>query len=188
MAQNTGISINLISIERLAQMGSRDKIRFILNEVRRGKVLVLERGLTANEEAELIKTTMANIDHRTFIGIEMQSYSREDVTKGSWLSKLLGRKQPPRMSVIGPADLLKTVHKDGNMIQAMILTKESIVGEGKGQKKTLPAPPQGKKMPSEVSNRATPNAGAEPQSLNTTSSDSKNEEAHPKEEKSSEGN
>lgn len=143
MAQRAGISINLISIERLTQMGSRDKIRFILNEVKRGKVLVLERGLTAREEAELIKTTMANIDHKTFIGIEMQSYSQEDVKKGNWLSKLLRRKQPPRMSVIGPADLLKTIHKDGNMIQAMILTRESIVGEkSPDQREGLPPPPE----------------------------------------------
>ncbi len=143
MAQMAGISINLISIERLTQMGSRDKIRFILNEVKRGKVLVLERGLTAREEAELIKTTMANIDHKTFIGIEMQSYSQEDVKKGNWLSKLLRRKQPPRMSVIGPADLLKTIHKDGNMIQAMILTRESIVGEkSPEQREGLPPPPE----------------------------------------------
>lgn len=143
MEQMAGISINLISIERLTQMGSRDKIRFILNEVKRGKVLVLERGLTAREEAELIKTTMANIDHKTFIGIEMQSYSQEDVKKGNWLSKLLRRKQPPRMSVIGPADLLKTIHKDGNMIQAMILTRESIVGEKNSeQREGLPPPPE----------------------------------------------
>jgi hypothetical protein len=140
MAQNSGISINLISIERLTNFSSRDKIRFILNEVKRGKVLVLERGLTAEEEAELIKTTMANIDQETFIGIEMQSYSQEDIKKGKWLSKLLRRKQPPRMSVIGPADLLKTVHKDGNMIQAMILTKETIVGEKDNSNKRPPPP------------------------------------------------
>lgn len=134
MVQRAGIAINLISMERLTSMNSREKIRFILNEVRRGNVLVLERGLTATEEAELIKTTMANIDQDTFIGIEMQSYSQEDVRKGNWLSKLLRRKQPPRMSVIGPADLLRTIHKDGNMIQAMILTRETIVGgEGKGR-------------------------------------------------------
>jgi hypothetical protein len=56
-----GININLISIERLAQFSSKDKIRYILREVKRGNVLVLEQGLTAQEEAELIKTTMSNI-------------------------------------------------------------------------------------------------------------------------------
>jgi hypothetical protein len=142
MAQGTGININLISIERLAGMTSMEKIRFILTEVKRGNVLVLERGLTATEEADLIKTTMSNINHDTFIGIEMQSYSQEDVKRGSWLDKLLRRKQEPRMSVIGPADLLRTVHKDGNMIQTMVLTKESIVGEEKKGKKDLPPPPE----------------------------------------------
>ncbi len=143
MAHNAGISINLISIERLTTLSSRDKIHFILNEVKRGKVLVLERGLTAEEEAELIKITMANIDQDTFIGIEMQSYSQEDVKKGNWLAKLLRRKQEPRMSVIGPADLLKTIHKDGNMIQTMVLTKETIIGEEKkNQNNMLPPPPR----------------------------------------------
>jgi hypothetical protein len=131
-----GININLISIERLAQFSSRDKIRFILNEVKRGNVLVLEQGLTAQEEAELIKTTMADINQDTFIGIEMQSYSQEDIKKGSWLSKLLRRKQPPRMSVIGPADLLRTIHKDGNMIQAVVLNKE------RGGEASRPPPPR----------------------------------------------
>jgi hypothetical protein len=135
-----GININLISIERLAQFSSRDKIRYILSEVRRGNVLVLEQGLTAEEEAELIKTTMSNIDQDTFIGIEMQSYSQEDLNKGSWLSKLLRRKQPPRMSVIGPADLLRTIHKDGNMIQAVVLTQEGV--DKGGTKSEKPPPPK----------------------------------------------
>jgi hypothetical protein len=135
-----GININLISIERLTQFSPRDKIRFILNEVKRGNVLVLEQGLTAQEEAELIKTTMSDIDQDTFIGIEMQSYSQEDFNKGSWLSKLLRRKQPPRMSVIGPADLLRTIHKDGNMIQAVVLSKEKKVGQN--TKSELPPPPK----------------------------------------------
>jgi hypothetical protein len=148
MAKGQGISINLISLERLEALNSQQKIRFIFEEVRKGNVLVLEQGLTAQEEAELIKTTMANIDHDTFIGIEMQSYSQEDVKRGSWLDKLLGRKQPPRMSVIGPADLLKTIHKDGNMIQTMVLTKESIVGEEKKAEKVLPPPPKDIERPS----------------------------------------
>jgi hypothetical protein len=150
-----GININLISIERLTNLSSRDKIRFILHEVKRGNVLVLERGLTAEEEAELIKTTMSNIDQDTFIGIEMQSYSQEDVKKGSWLSKLLRRKQPPRMSVIGPADLLRTVHKDGNMIQAMILTKETIVGD-ESKKREKPPPPKSMKTSASSPNSAAP--------------------------------
>jgi hypothetical protein len=157
-----GININLISIERLTQFSPRDKIRFILSEVKRGNVLVLEQGLTAQEEAELIKTTMADIDQDTFIGIEMQSYSQEDINKGSWLSKLLRRKQPPRMSVIGPADLLRTIHKDGNMIQAVVLTKEKKVEQN--TKSERPPPPKNRIVSSaSTNNESKQNSASTPQ-------------------------
>jgi len=39
-----GISIDLISTEKLDELGG-DKIRFILDAVKLGKVLVLEKGL-----------------------------------------------------------------------------------------------------------------------------------------------
>ncbi|UCE73187.1 MAG: DUF2073 domain-containing protein [Methanomassiliicoccales archaeon] len=185
-----GININLISIERLSQMSSSEKIRFILYEVRRGNVLVLEQGLTATEEAELIKTTMAKIDQDTFIGIEMQSYSQEDVTKGNWLSKLLRRKQPPRMSVIGPANLLKTIHKDGNMIQAMVLTRETIVGEGKGQGQRGPGPVQ--KAPTQTPTTTgqvapPPQNPQTPQNTQTPPSTPKKEEGQPQDKDKNEG-
>jgi hypothetical protein len=131
MADDTtdGVKINLISSRKLDSMNSQEKLRFILDEVKKGTVLVLERGLTATEEINLIKATMSEINHDTFIGIEMQSYSSRDLDTGGVLSRLLGRRRVPKMSVIGPANLLKTIHKDGNIIQAMILTGESISGE-----------------------------------------------------------
>ena len=122
-----GVLINLISSRKLDQMSSDQKLGFILDEVRRGTVLVLERGLTAIEEINLIKATMSAIDQDTFIGIEMQSYSSDDIRRGSWLDKLLRRVKLPRMTVIGPADMLQTIHKDGSMVQAMILTSKKII-------------------------------------------------------------
>jgi len=124
---DNGIKINLISSRKLDSMTSQEKLRFIIDEIKKGTVLVLERGLTAEEEINLIKTTMSEIDHQTFIGIEMQSYSAQDLEANSWINKLLGRARVPKMSVIGPANLLKTIHKNGSIIQAMILTGESIV-------------------------------------------------------------
>jgi hypothetical protein len=121
-----GIKINLISSRKLDSMSSQEKLRFILDQVKNGVVLVLERGLTAVEEIDLIKSTMSEIDHDTFIGIEMQSYSPNDLEAGSWFSRILGRSRLPKMSVIGPASLLKPIRKDGNIIQAMILTGKAI--------------------------------------------------------------
>jgi len=127
-----GIPINLISRESLEVLQSGERIDFVLNEVKEGKVLILEMGLNAVEEATLIEQTMKEIDHETFIGIEIQSYansfSRDN--GGSWLDRLLKRKKPPRMAVIGPANLLRTIHKDGNVIQTMLITKEQVIDEG----------------------------------------------------------
>ena len=60
-----GVKINLISSRKLDSMNSQEKLRFILDEIKRGTVLVLERGLTAEEEINLIKTTMSEINHHT---------------------------------------------------------------------------------------------------------------------------
>lgn len=122
---SNGVNIHLVSRDKLEAMPTSEKIRFILDEVEHGKILVLERGLSAPEEAKLIEATMAEIDQNTFIGIEMQSYGQE---KQHQLAKLFGGKPPrPRMAVIGPANKLKTIHKDSQEIRALVLTSEAVV-------------------------------------------------------------
>ena len=66
---------------------------------------------------------MSEIDHDRFIGIEMQSYEN----KNENIFVRLLRKNRTRMEVIGPADLLKTVYKDGDIIQTIVLTKGKIM-------------------------------------------------------------
>lgn len=121
----SGISIDLISTERLEEMG-KDKIHFIVDQVKTGKVLVLEKGLSSSEELELIRVTMSEIDHDSFIGVETPGFTG-NVTKRGFLARLLGRTPPPRMMVVGPADLLKTIKKDGRTIEAIILTREAAL-------------------------------------------------------------
>ena len=41
--------------------------------------------------------------------------------KPSFVQKILGIVRKPRMTVIGPADLLQTVSKDSNMIETKII-------------------------------------------------------------------
>jgi hypothetical protein len=123
--EGSGISIDLISTERLEEIGS-GKIDFILEQVRNGKVLVLEKGLTSSEELELIRITMTQIDHDSFIGVETPGFTG-NVSRRSFIQRLLGRSPPPRMMVVGPAHLLKTIKKDGRTIEALILTREQVV-------------------------------------------------------------
>ncbi len=123
-----GVKINLISQQKLNEFTSPDRIKFILEEVKNGTVLVLEKGLSPAEEISLIEQTMTEIDQDTFIGVEIERYA--DDIKTNWLSRILRRTgRTSRMTVIGPAHLLKTIHKDNKVIQAMILTKKAVVGE-----------------------------------------------------------
>jgi uncharacterized protein len=112
------IAVNLVSRQKLDEFTANEKIKFILKEVQNGKVLVLEQGLTALEQSDLIEKTMKEIKQDTFIGIEMEGYGEE---KPSFFKKLLGVIQKPRMTVIGPAHLLKTINKDNNMIETKII-------------------------------------------------------------------
>lgn len=116
--KDKGISVNLISRQKLEELSSNEKLDFILKEVQSGKVLVLEQGLTSMEQTSLIEHTMREIEQDTFIGIEMEGYSED---KPTFLQKFLGKMKKPRMIVIGPADLLKTIRKDNNMIQTKII-------------------------------------------------------------------
>ncbi|MBN1390473.1 MAG: DUF2073 domain-containing protein [Candidatus Thermoplasmatota archaeon] len=119
-----GISIDLISTERLEELGE-GKIRFILDQVKKGKVLVLEKGLNATEELELIRVTMTEIDQDSFIGVETPGFTG-NMSRRTFFQRLLRRSPPPRMMVVGPAHLLKTIKKDGRTIEALILTKEEL--------------------------------------------------------------
>ena len=116
--KDKGISVNLISRQKLEELSSNEKLDFILKEVQKGKVLVLEQGLTSMEQTNLIEHTMREIEQDTFIGIEMEGYNEDRPT---FLQKFLGKMKKPRMTVIGPADLLKTIRKDNNMIQTKII-------------------------------------------------------------------
>jgi len=116
--KDKGITFNLVSRKKLDQFSSEEKLKFILKEVKKGKILVLEHGLTSFEQANLIENTMKEIEQETFIGIEMEGYTED---RPSIIQKVFGKIKKPRMTVIGPADLLKTIKKDNNIIQTQII-------------------------------------------------------------------
>ncbi|RZN15338.1 MAG: DUF2073 domain-containing protein [Methanosarcinales archaeon] len=124
MSQNknnsqTNIQLDFISEGKLAQMAPMEKIRMLLDEVRSGKIVVLERGLAPDEEAKLIEMTMTEIIPDEFSGIEIESYPIEQNT--SFLRKILGKNTTKtRLTIIGPADQLKTIRKDRDMITAIV--------------------------------------------------------------------
>jgi len=80
LKREEGISFNLISSNKLDKLSSTEKLKFILNEVKKGKILVLEHGLTPLEQTSLIENTMREIEQDTFIGVEMEGYEQENPT------------------------------------------------------------------------------------------------------------
>ncbi|UCH88206.1 MAG: DUF2073 domain-containing protein [Thermoplasmata archaeon] len=132
MAAPTRIQINLISKDTLDKMTTEERLRFIITEVKLGKVLILEHGLTASEQFELNKLTMSEIDHESFIGIEMPGFSA-DYKKPSFVDRIFRRRKTPRMMAIGPAKLMKIIKKDPSFIQTIVTPGEGgefMTGEG----------------------------------------------------------
>jgi hypothetical protein len=114
------VQMDLISGDKLENMTSMEKIRLILDKVKTGRIVVLESGLTPDEEVRLIEMTMTEIRVDEFSGIEIESYpSRKE---GSFFDKLFGRAIKGRMTVIGPANQLRTIEKD----KYQIITKVSV--------------------------------------------------------------
>ena len=114
-----GIQMDLISEDKLNGMTSMEKVRLILDEVRNGKILILEKGLTPNEQTKLIELTMTEIAPDDFSGIEIESYPVKN--DSNLLDKLFGKTtMKTRLTVIGPADQLKTIKKDRDLISALV--------------------------------------------------------------------
>lgn len=116
--------INLISEDLLENMTSLEKIRMILDDVKTGNIVVLERGLTPEEHKILIEMTMNEID-AGFCGIEIESYPYKR-SKFPFLSKLLGKSPlKGRLTVIGRGDMLQTIRKDHELISAVVIEPNS---------------------------------------------------------------
>ena len=112
------VQMDLISEEKLEKMTSMEKIRLILDKVKNGKIVVLESGLTSDEEVRLIEVTMTEIRVDEFSGIEIESYPSKK--EGSFLDRIFGRALKGRMTVIGPANQLRTIEKDKYQISTKV--------------------------------------------------------------------
>ena len=112
------VHMDLISEEKMENMTSMEKIRLILDKFKKGKIVVLESGLTPDEEVRLIEMTMTEIRVDEFTGIEIESYPSKK--EGSFLDKIFGKALKGRMTVIGPANQIHTIEKDKYQISTKV--------------------------------------------------------------------
>jgi len=121
-----GLTLQFIPYAEIARLSSLGRIKKILDSVKQDKIVLLEGRLTKEEEVELIKTTMEEID-RKFKGIELHVlYPKEKninpllIVKQQLANVLLGDRQG--LTIIGPASIVKEIKKDPNKIQ--LLTRD----------------------------------------------------------------
>jgi hypothetical protein len=118
-----GVQIDLISGERMEGLTSMEKIRMILDGVREGNIVVLEEGLAPDEESRLIEVTMTEISPDDFNGIEIETYPRSESSSGGIFERIMGTEETKKLTVIGPANQIETLHKDETLISALVSRK-----------------------------------------------------------------
>jgi hypothetical protein len=123
MGMIQGVQIDLISAERLERLTAMEKIRLILDDVMEGNIVVLEKGLAPDEQSKLIEITMREITPDGFSGIEMETYPVKDVPDGFFSRLFGGKRSETRLTVIGPANQLKTIKKEKDLISAWVSSR-----------------------------------------------------------------
>lgn len=127
-------------IETLSSLG---RIRKLLNIAKQDRIVLLEGRLTKDEEAELIKSTMEEINAE-FRGIELAVIYPSDnlpddllqKMKYTFLSVMLGNRLG--LTIIGPANVVKEIKRDPNKIQLFTqLAKRRRIIRVKKTKKRL---------------------------------------------------
>ncbi len=118
--QRDGVQIDLISGERMDGLASMEKIRMILDGVREGNIVILEEGLSPDEESRLIEVTMTEISPDEFNGIEIETYPKSGDSDSGLFNRLMGKDDTKKLTVIGPANRIETLHKDETLIQTLV--------------------------------------------------------------------
>jgi len=118
-----GVRVDMISGARMEGLTSMEKIRLILDGVREGNIVILEEGLSPDEESKLIEVTMTEISPDEFSGIEIETYPKSGSNDPGLFDRLMGNENTQKLTVIGPANQIETLHKDENLISALVSRK-----------------------------------------------------------------
>jgi len=131
------VTIQFIPYTQIEGLSSLGKIRKLLNIAKQDKIVLLQGRLRKEEETELIKVTMEEIN-KEFKGIELAvinpsatNLSGMQRLRSGFANMLLGNRQG--MTVIGPANVVKQIRKDPNKIE--LFTKDSKKRKKKAKKR-----------------------------------------------------
>lgn len=116
---DSGVQVDLISKARSSAMGRAEKINEIIDRVQAGSVVILEEGLTPDEEGQLIEKTMTRTDGQDFTGIEIESYPQPTSNAG-FLQRLIGNDDDRHLVMVGPANRIETLDKNEKLLSTLV--------------------------------------------------------------------
>lgn len=119
------VTIQFVPYTEIENLSGLGRIRKLLNIAKTNKIVLLQGRLKKEEEAELIKTTMEEIDKK-FKGIELAVINPSQTSvdelqrfKYGFLNMFFGETQG--LTIIGPSSIVKSIKKNPNKIE--LLTK-----------------------------------------------------------------
>lgn len=120
------VTLHFVPYTDIEPLSSVGRIRHLLNIAKQNKIVLLQGRLKKEEEAELIKTTMEEIN-KAFRGIELAVINPQQSElsglsrmKYDLLGMLLGDRSG--LTIIGPANVVKAISKNPNKIE--VYTKD----------------------------------------------------------------
>lgn len=115
------VTLQIIPYTEIEELSSIGRIRKLLNIAKQNKIVLLQGKLKKEEETELIKATMEEIN-KEFKGIELAVINPQEAEitgfqkfKNDFASMLLGDRSG--LTIIGPANVVKAIKKDPNKIE-----------------------------------------------------------------------
>jgi len=135
------LTLQIVPYSEIETLSSVGRIRKLLNIAKENKIVLLQGRLKKDEEVELIKSTMEEINE-DFKGIELSVIYPESKDarimsqfKQGFANMLLGDRQG--LTIIGPANVVKEIKKDPNKIQLFARDVKKRNGKKKnGRKKS----------------------------------------------------
>ena len=120
------VTLQFVPYTEIQSLSGVGRIRKLLSIAKQNKIVLLQGRLKKDEETELIKATMEEIN-REFKGIELAVINPSEASIGGFdklkttvFSLLLGDRQG--LTIIGPANVVKSIKKDPHKIE--LLTSE----------------------------------------------------------------
>jgi hypothetical protein len=113
--------VDFLTKKATSNLTSFEKVKMIIRRVRQNRVLIVEDGLSPDEEADLIKQTMMVIDFDNFFGIEFFNWERESNQPRRLFKKSSNSEKA--FTVIAPSDAVNIIENSQELLSLELSVK-----------------------------------------------------------------